>query len=173
MRTRGSISLLLSAIAALLMVIVMRWQGSTLVLPNTPSGILALEFANTPEKLSYVLSFWNKSSVQLNIYLDFLFIAAYVWFFVVASAVSSTKWHWVGMQFLGKSCIRLAFLAAILDIVENVLMLQSVSGDYNSYSLYLTWYCAVIKFGIVTLILSYIIITVIKNLINRKNINGK
>lgn len=155
------------------MVIVMRWQGAGLILPNTPSGILALEFANTPEKLGYVLSFWNKSTVQLNIYLDFLFIVAYTWFFVVASAISAIKWQWSWMQLFGKMCIRLAFLAGILDIVENILMLQSVSGYYNSYSLHLTWYCAAIKFGIVILILSYILITAITSLFNRKNSNGK
>lgn len=173
MKRNGSAILLLSAIAALVMVIVMRLQGANLVLPNTPSGILALEFANTPEKLAYVLSLWDKPSVKLNIYLDFIFLLAYTWFFVVASAVCSVKWQSLSMQLFGKVSIRLAFLAAILDIVENILMLQSISGHYNSYSLHLTWYCAAIKFGLVILILTYIIITAINSLFNRKNKNGK
>lgn len=158
---------MMAALFSLLMILLLRWQGSELIVPATPSGILALEFANTPEKLNYVLSFWNKETVQINILLDFLFVIAYTWFFVVAVAESAAKWKQRYMIQFGAISIRLAFLAGMLDTVENILMLQSIHGHYTISSLQLTWYCATIKFAIAIVLFLYVLLTAVFGLFKK------
>ena len=156
---RSSVYLLLASFFSLTMIAVLRWQGSELVTPLTPSGILALEFANTPEKLTSILAIWNKGIVQNNILIDFLFVIAYTWFFILGVAKSIDQWNNRFMQQFGATGIRMAFLAGILDITENILMLQSIHGHYSISSLQLTGYCAAIKFGIVIILLLFMILT--------------
>ena len=159
---KSSLYLLLASLFPLVMIAVLRWQGKELITPLTPSGILALEFANTPEKLTSILAIWNKETVQNNILIDFLFVIAYTWFFILAVAKSITQWSNRLMQQFGATGIRMAFLAGILDIIENILMLQSIHGYYSVSTLQLTWYCAAIKFGIVILLLLFIIVTAMR-----------
>lgn len=164
---KSSVHLLVSSLFSLVLIVILRWQGKELIMPLTPSGILALEFANTPEKLTSILAIWNKETVQNNILIDFLFVIAYTWFFMLAVAKSITQWSNRFMQQFGATGIRMAFLAGILDIIENILMLQSIHGHYSVSSLQLTWYCAAIKFGIVILLLLYIILTTVSKLFKR------
>lgn len=163
---KSSVHLLLASLFSLIMIVILRWQGKELVTALTPAGILALEFANTPEKLASILAIWNKETVQNNILIDFLFVIAYTWFFILGVAKSTSQWTHPFMRQFGATGIRMAFLAGILDIVENILMLQSIHGHYSLSSLQLTWYCAVIKFGIVILLLLFIIVTAVSRLFN-------
>ncbi|MEN9298833.1 MAG: hypothetical protein RLZZ429_1146 [Bacteroidota bacterium] len=165
---KSSLYLLLAAVFSIIMIIVLRLQGKALLQPSTPSGILALEFANTPEKLTTVLAVWNKELVRNNILLDFLFVIAYTWFFVLGVARSTTQWSSRFMQQFGATGIRMAFLAGILDVTENILMLQSINGHYSISSLQLTWYCAAIKFLIVIILLLFMILTTVIRFIKRK-----
>lgn len=164
---KSSRCLLLAAVFSIVMIMVLRWQGKGLMHPSTPSGILALEFADTPEKLTTVLTAWNKEVVRNNILLDFLFIVAYTWFFVLGVAKSTTQWRNQFMQRFGATGIRMAFLAGILDVTENILMLQSINGHYSISSLQLTWYCAAIKFLIVIILLVFMILTTVTRLLKR------
>ena len=75
---------LLSFVFLLVMIIVMRWQGKSLVTPMSPYGILDLEFARTGERMQQLRLFWNAKDVFFNVYMDFLFIASYTWFFISA-----------------------------------------------------------------------------------------
>lgn len=164
---KSSVYLLIAALSSLILIFVLRWQGEELVTPLTPSGILALEFASTPEKLTTILSIWNKEAVQKNILIDFLFVIAYTWFFILGVAKSIGQWNNRFMQQFGATGIRMAFLAGILDITENILMLQSIHGHYSVSSLQLTWYCAAIKFGIVIILLLFMIMTAVNRLFKR------
>lgn len=163
------VHLTIAGVVAAGMIFLLRWQGNDLIQSVTPSGILALEFANTPEQLNYVLSFWNKETVRINIWIDFLFIIAYTWFFVLAIAQTASIWEQRVMVQFGATGIRLAFLAAMLDITENILMLQSINGHYTTSSLQLTWYCAAIKFAIVIVLLLYILLTIAFSLFKRNS----
>lgn len=148
-----------TAIATLLMIVAMRWQGNSLQTPASPNGIINLEFANTSQKLHDLLIGWDMSVVKMNIWLDFLFIVAYVAFLSVASEYCAIKWSKGFGQKLGLWLARLAFVAGILDIAENLLMLQTVAGNYNTASLQLTFYCAAFKFALAGLIVLYLLIS--------------
>jgi len=69
------------------------------------------------------------------------------------------KWPAGIMRQLGLTLVRLAYLAGILDVTENLFMLQSITGNFASLSLKLTYYCAAIKFGLVALILLYLLVS--------------
>lgn len=151
--------LLLAALATLAMMFVMRYQGAVLVTPQSPRGILDLEFANTPAKLQNLLGLWDHASVKWNIGLDFLFIAAYASFFSLLTqqtANLSTGF----MRTAGHALSRLSWLAAILDVVENGLMWFSFEQYYSVNSLVLTYYCAFFKFVLVGLAILYLLLSV-------------
>ena len=72
---------------------------------------------------------------------------------------------------VGAILARAAFVAGFLDIAENLLMLESIAGNYTPSSLWLTYYCASLKFSIVICILLYLLISV-PVLFKKNNSNG-
>ena len=151
-------NLSVSAICTFIMLLVMRWQGAALIATTSKKGIVDLEFASTKERLHEVLLHWDLSVVKMNIWLDFLFIVCYVLFLSIASEACAEKWPVKTMPAqIGIIFARLAYAAGVFDIAENLLMLQSVGGNYTDASLQLTFYCASIKFLIIGLIIIYLI----------------
>ncbi len=152
--------LLVAAISFLLIFIAMRFQGAPLKTAITLGGILNLEFANSPAKLMETLNAWDLSIAKQNIWIDFLLIPSYVLLFSMIAAICSNKWQNMLLIRMGTLLTKAAFVAGILDIAENLLMLQSIAGNYTPSSLWLTYYCASVKFLILLLIVLYIIISI-------------
>lgn len=152
--------LFIATVSFLLMFTLMRFQGEGLKTNQTLGGILDLEFANSPAKLMEVLSAWDLNTAKQNIWLDFIFIPAYVLFFALFTAFSAAKWKVALINKIGLLLVRAAFAAGIFDIAENLLMLQSIAGNYTPNSLWLTYYCASIKFGIILFIVLYLLISI-------------
>ena len=138
----------------------MRFQGVTLKTAATPGGILNLEFANSPAKLSEVLTAWDLNIAKQNIWIDFLLIPSYVLLLSMLTAFCSNKWNKGFFEKLGSIIVRAVFVAGVLDIAENLLMLESIAGNYTPSSLWLTYYCASIKFLIVLLSVLYVLISI-------------
>ncbi len=159
----------IAAIASFLMILLLQWQGSLLKTSFSPRGIIDLEFADTPQRLHELLMGWKISMVKINIWLDFLFIVCYVILLSLASEISALKWQSSFMRQIGLVMARLAYLAGVLDIAENLLMLQSIYGNFTSASLQLTYYCALVKFMIAGIILIYLLISLPILLRNNKN----
>jgi hypothetical protein len=149
-----------AAISTLIMIVIMRWQGSELVTSISPSAIVNLEFAKTKERLNELLINWDISVVKMNIWIDFLFIVSYVLFLSLSSTLTALKWPEGFMRQIGFTFARVAFAAGILDIAENLLMLQSIGGNFTQVSLQLTYYCAAIKFTLAAMILLYLLISI-------------
>ncbi len=152
--------LFVAAISFLLIFIAMRFQGAPLKTAITLGGILNLEFANSPAKLMETLNAWDLSIAKQNIWIDFLLIPSYVLLFSMIAAICSNKWQNMLLIRMGTLLAKAAFVAGILDIAENLLMLQSIAGNYTPSSLWLTYYCASVKFLILLLIGLYIIISI-------------
>lgn len=157
----------IAALFCIMMMAVMRWHGDVLKTPDTPRAIVELELANKPEQVQALLSIWSVKDVRLNIQIDFLFIVAYVVFLALASEGVIAKWRFPIMQFLGWLMARLALVAGLLDIAENLLMLQTIDQHYSTLSLELTRYAALLKFGLVGIVLIYLLIS-IPNLFKKK-----
>ena len=148
-----------AAISSFIMIVIMRWQGAELKTSISTSAIVNLEFAKTPERLNELLMNWDISIVKMNIWLDFLFIVSYVLFLSISSTLSAQKWPEAFMRQIGFTFARVAFAAGIMDIAENLLMLQSIGGNFTHVSLQLTYYCAAIKFTLAATILLYLLLS--------------
>lgn len=145
----------------IVMLVLMRFQGNGLVIPNSPLGILNLEFADTAAKMQNLLAHWDLATVQLNIWLDFIFIISYVYFLSAVAEACALKWPKEnGMRQTGLFLEKLAYAAGLFDIVENLLMLQTINGHYNEHSLQLTFYCAAFKFLLIAILLVYFVLSV-------------
>jgi hypothetical protein len=148
-------SLLLVFFLMVVAFLLLRWQGSSLVTPTSSRGILDLEFAGNTIRLHQLKLFWNARDVNNNIYLDFLFIAAYSAFLMGACQwVSEKSRHAKWAEWF----TRIALAAGIFDIVENLLMLVAWNDGVGNGAMKLIYYCAAIKFllaGVVVLYLMY------------------
>lgn len=144
-------NLLISFLFFIVMIFVMRWQGSALVTPQSPRGIIDLEFAKTPERFLQLRLFWNMETVFQNIYLDFLFIVAYTWFLVTACKAVNNNWS---NTFSG-----LALSAAAFDVLENFLMILVLNGRFSPSVLQIVFYCAAIKFILAGIVVLYLLIS--------------
>lgn len=133
------------------MFIVMRWQGSDLITPQSPKGIINLEFAKTPNRLHQLQLFWNSETVLQNIYLDFLFIAVYTWFLVEAcKAVKNTRSNLFSA---------LAISAGAFDVLENFLMILVWNQRFDPSVLQIVYYVAAIKFLLAGIVIGYLILS--------------
>lgn len=150
----------IAALFCILMMAAMRWQGAVLITPDSPRAIVDLELANEPQRVQTLLSIWSIKDVRLNIQIDFLFIVAYVVFLTLAAERMAAKWKISTMQLIGWLLARLALVAGFLDIAENLLMLQTIDQSYSPLSLNLTRYAALLKFGLVGLVLLYLLISI-------------
>jgi hypothetical protein len=158
--------LLVSFVLLVLMVFVMRWQGSSLVTPQSPKGIIDLEFAKTADRYHQLQLFWNPQDVKQNIYLDFLFIIAYTWFLVTACKVLGSR------SSLKRSNVfaGLAMSAGAFDVLENFLMLLVLNGKFSTSVLQIVYYCAAIKFILAGIVVLYLILS-LPSIFRRKAVN--
>ena len=133
------------------MIVVMQWQGNILITPQSPKGILDLEFAKTPERLHQLQLFWNYKAVTQNIYLDFVFIIAYTWFLMIAcKAVNNNR----SQAFSG-----LALSAAAFDVLENFILILVWNEKFQPSALAIVYYVATIKFLLAGIVVGYLILS--------------
>jgi hypothetical protein len=134
--------------------LLLRWQGNALVTPASSRGILDLEFAGNTNRLYQLKLFWNGKDVNNNIYLDFLFIAAYAAFLMGACQwIREKSRHTKRAELF----TRIALAAGIFDIVENLLMLVAWNDGAGNGTMKLIYYCAAIKFLLAGLVVLYLV----------------
>jgi len=133
------------------MFFVLRRQGRNLITPQSPKGIIDLEFAKTGARLNQLQLFWNQDTVLQNIYLDFLFIIAYTWFLVTACKVlKNNKSHIFSA---------LTISAGAFDMLENFLLILVLNGKFNPSVLQIVYYAAAIKFVLMGIVVGFIILS--------------
>lgn len=150
------------------MALVLTWLGADLKSKSAPQGIVSLELASSPKTVERILEDWRgdhpgismednlekmvqavpkgKDELALRLtLLDFLFLLGY------ASALSmSCVWlaRRSGMPALGLALGWAIWLAALLDAVENTLLLRLMNGGVQSSNVLATMGCALAKFVI-------------------------
>jgi len=140
--------LLLSISFFLVMIVALRWQGKSLITPQSPREIIDLEFAKTPARLHQLQLFWNRQNVLQNLYLDFLFIIAYTWFLVtVCKAVKKSK---------SNTFSALTISAGAFDVLENFLLIMVLNGKFSTGILQVVYYVALIKFLLIAIVVGFI-----------------
>ena len=147
----------------------LRWQGASLFTAESKGGIVDLEMADTPEKLQHLLGLWNKQVAVNNIYIDFLFIPCYAIFLALGCQYMAEKVLRPSYQIWANRLVKLLAVAALLDVVENILMLMSIAGNYTPETLLLTRLIASCKFLLVGLALLYILFGLLSSLLPTKS----
>ncbi len=136
------------------MIFIMRWQGASLITPVSTKGIIDLEFAKTPERFLQLQLFMDQSKLRINLYLDFLFMGAYVWFLITACRYIQYKTNWTRASIIFSS---LALSAGLFDFAENFLLLLLLEGRFDASILEVVYYCAAIKFILAGSVLVYLL----------------
>lgn len=147
----------LSLLGALATAIIMQTQGAGFKTDFTPLGIVSLELASSITQVQHILAVWNQQDVMLNIGLDFLFIPAYTFFFIQSLKITISKHRLNWLQQVDTKLIAVAYLAAALDSIENLLMLSSMMGHYSAGSICATASIATAKFVGIGFILLYLL----------------
>ena len=147
----------LSLLSALATALVMQTQAAGFKTDFTPLGIVSLELASSITQVQHILAVWNQQDVMLNIGLDFLFIPAYTFFFIQSLKITISKHRLGWLQQVGNKLIAVAYLAAALDSIENLLMLSSMIGHYSAGSICATASIATTKFVGIGFILLYLL----------------
>lgn len=142
--------------------------GKTLVSPYTPLGIVNLELARSKSSVRNILNIWstpnghgkdvdNIKVARQNTYWDFVFILCYVVFFILSAWHVKSWFHkrsfWASVSPIIIAC---CIFAGILDILENIGMLASLHRYIQTWVIYSTFICAMLKWVLVALILLYL-----------------
>ena len=146
-----------------IMLLLMLYTGSSLHTPETPAGILNLEFAYTGKKGNQVLDNWKKyadskadiiTAAKNNTYLDFIFLLFYSLFlFTCCRQLAHSLLHqelFKKIFFIASAC---ALITGLLDIIENIGMLISLHRTGSDTVAMVTTISAVIKWMLVLLII--------------------
>jgi hypothetical protein len=139
-----------------------------LVRPESPSGILSLQFAHTAERSREIIGAWDSSArnnAQSGLLLDFLFPICY-------STVLTIACFWAASVFRERGYRKTAWLAvvvawaqwpaALFDYVENIALWMQLRGPIADPWPQITFYCATIKFlltgvALCTLVAAFIV----------------
>ncbi len=142
----------------------MRWQGNSLASPVSTRGIIDLELAKEQWRYLQLMAVWDLKDVKLNIYLDFIFVAAYTWFLYSASRKLSVTAGW---KKTGTFFSVVSILAGVLDIIENIGMLKLLQAWDSTISM-VVYYAAMIKFILIGMVLLFLLVAFVFSLTHRK-----
>jgi uncharacterized membrane protein len=147
--------------AVLLTVVRVHSDLSELVTEVTPMGIVSFELAESRAAAEEMMAVIGKSPLKVNIILDFFLLIAYSCFFFFCcqafiSFFTKTWQRWMGYLFL-----ELSVLAGLLDFIENVAMLITLSENITKTSVWVSRHAAIAKFGIIALVVVYIIMMIL------------
>ena len=143
--------------------------------PLNSKDIVSFELARTPEVASKIMLEWEEKGLIANakksIYLDFVFLVLYSLSIALGCLVLSI---FTGSDFLiraGQVLSKIVPLAGLFDVIENLAMLKSLSGEVSMLSTTVAYWFALIKFLIVVFaiifVLSCLIFGGLRRILNR------
>jgi hypothetical protein len=139
--------------------LLLRFQGK-LETKASPAAIVSLELAYQSQSVKDITTTWNAeamtSRAKSNIWIDFLFIPFYTMLFYTLCGSISVRMD----GFWAKLGVLLAFgslVAGVFDVLENILMLFALNGQYNNFTALLTTVFAASKFSLLLLAFVYIL----------------
>jgi hypothetical protein len=154
-------TLLLGGGLSLLLLLGMTALDRRLRTPAAPSGIISFELAGTWTAAARILASWDSTAriqAGISLGLDFSFLAAYA--FTLAGAARKVAvplgamYGWLGAT--GRLLAGCAWLAAGLDAVENLALIQLLIGPGAAWQPALAAGCAWPKFALTACVLVYI-----------------
>ena len=141
--------------------LLLRIMGAPLETPDTPLGIVSLELANDSAAIQKTLGVWSAvrvtAAAKTNILADFIFIPFYALLFYTLCGNIAVRSG--GLTARSGTAIAFACLiAGLLDVFENLLMLSSLNGWFNTLTAIMTASLAWTKFGLLAIASAYIIL---------------
>jgi hypothetical protein len=150
-------------LGSLAMIVVMTKTGAILKTPETPMGILNLEFAYNTAKTTPIINSWasiNNADVitaaKNNTYWDFVFLFFYAGFLFLACKKIAAKTTG-SFSRAGKLIAKGALWAGFLDIIENTGMLLTLNNQGSSTISFCTSFVSVIKWALAIIAVLYML----------------
>ena len=138
----------------------MMLMGSA-IKPLNSKQIVAFELAKTAEAAAKISKEWEEKDLIPNakksIYLDFVFLILYSVSIGIGCIVLSA---FTGNSFLvriGLMLSKIVPFAGLFDVVENLAMLKTLSGEITMLTVAIAFWFAILKFLIVILSLLFVI----------------
>ena len=140
----------------------------------SPNGIVSFELAKDISVSKNILNSWNdkaKANAGLSLGVDFLFLLVYSSFIaLLIYNINNRLWKGKAFYKAGKIFIYLIFIAALFDIIENIVLLKLLSGDLKQVWSSMAYYFASMKFILILICLFYLIINWLAYLLVQKKI---
>jgi hypothetical protein len=165
-------------VGTVVMMLVMAKTGSTLKTPDTPLGIIDLEFAHNIHKVKSVLAAWaptpeldNIKLAKINTWWDFIFLFFYSGFLFLTCKKMAVKIKGP-VAIAGKMIAKGALLAGFLDILENAGMLLTLNDHSSSTIAFATTFVSVVKWGLAAIAVLYVLTGLIVFTFRKKQRQG-
>jgi len=146
----------------LISISVMRYLDDFLITKISPNGIVSFELAKELSNSNEIINAWSttaKSTAGLSLGFDFLFLLIYASFISrLVILINNRLFIKSKSIFLKQFLILLPFIAAFFDILENIALIKLLLGDLQQIWSSLAYYFAVIKFGLLIVVISYILV---------------
>jgi len=152
----------LAAVATLTLAAALVWLDQQLVTPASPQGIIGLELAGTPDKARLIIDSWGLDGLHYAVWsllLDFPFLISYVVLFVCLTRLIDSP---VKNLLIGGFV-----LAGLCDLIENLALLQLLSGKLSITYTQTAFWCASVKFGLLVFGWGYLLICGVYGLYRR------
>jgi len=135
-----------------------------LIAPLSPGEIINFEMAKETGIASHLMAEWSSDpgikmdKAFLSIELDFVFIILYALFFYLGARFMGGLSGNPVMEKAGRFFSWMALFASLCDIIENICMLATLSGEPVSWVVHLTYDMAIIKFSLLMVAAFFMVI---------------
>ena len=138
------------------------------------NGIVSFELAKNLDRSVKILDSWDeeaKINAGLSLGFDFLFLLIYSSFIaLLISNINKRLWKNNSFYKFGNLLIVLIFIAAFFDIIENIALIKLLLDDLEQTWSSIAYNFAVIKFTIILICITYLLINWLLLLLKKMNL---
>jgi hypothetical protein len=151
---RKVVLLIVSGITAAALLAVMVRLDRPLKTEVAPRGIVSFELAGSYENAHRILASWGENGhrhAALSLRVDYAFLIAYALLLYLLCAGVASSWP-ERCPYIRRMGFLLAggqWVAALLDIIENILLQQILNGSTAAHLPLVARWCALVKFTLV------------------------
>ncbi len=128
----------------------------------SPNGIISFELAKDVNLTQSIIDTWNQNHVLgiagLSIGFDFLYLIIYAFFLSLLIFLIGKPWKSPVVRRMTQFFIYLIVIAAFFDVLENIGLIQILTGSIDQQWVSMAYYFAFLKFILISFCLAYIIV---------------
>jgi hypothetical protein len=152
--------ILVSFVTTLGLMYSMSSLNKALVSSELHYDIIDFELAFTEEKAETILETWGpdlEREALKSLYIDFAYLVSYALFLSsLTLLIARGNTH---LQKTGVIIARMPWVAAVLDAMENICLIHVITSSVSGTSVFCAGVCAVIKFGLIGIVITFIIVS--------------